>query len=176
MKGKSSIRLALAAVFAALYAVGVVSFAAISFQLPFQVRVADALLPLAMVFGWPAILGLSLGAFVANVFGGLGPIDMFGGALANFLATLIAWNIVTRKGQRWMPVGVGVEILVITLIVGTYLHFLLAIPLTPSWLGILYGSLVAIGILGSILLYALLRRNIVVILEAHGLTERKARR
>ena len=172
MKIKSSIQIALTAVFAALYAVGVVFLAPISFQI-FQVRVADALLPLAMVFGWPAILGLSLGAFVANVFGGLGPVDMIGGAIANFLATLLAWNIVNRKGKRWMPVGVSVEILVVTLVVGTYLSYLLAIPLTLSWLGILLGSLAAIGILGSILLYTLSRRNIAALLESHGLRESK---
>lgn len=151
---------------------GVVFLAPISFQI-FQVRVADALLPLAMVFGWPAILGLSLGAFVANVFGGLGPVDMIGGAIANFLATLLAWNIVNRKGKRWMPVGVSIEILVVTLVVGTYLSYLLAIPLTLSWLGILLGSLAAIGILGSILLYTLSRRNIAALLESHGLRESK---
>ena len=172
MKIKSPIQIALTAVFAALYAVGVVFLAPISFQI-FQVRVADALLPLAMVFGWPAILGLSLGAFVANVFGGLGPVDMIGGAIANFLATLLAWNIVNRKGKRWMPVGVSIEILVVTLVVGTYLSYLLAIPLTLSWLGILLGSLAAIGILGSILLYTLSRRNIAALLESHGLRESK---
>ena len=172
MKTKNPIQIALTAVFASLYAVGVVFLAPISFQI-FQVRVADALLPLAMVFGWPAILGLSLGAFVANVFGGLGPIDMIGGAFANFLATLIAWNIVTRKGRRWMLIGVGLEILVITVVVGTYLSYLLAIPLTVSWLGIFLGSFAAIGILGSILLYALSRRNVAVLMKSHGLSTNK---
>ena len=169
MRTKNSIQIAMTSVFAALYAVGVVFLTATSFQLP-QVRVADALLPLAIIFGWPAILGLSLGAFVANVFGGLGPVDMFGGAFANFLATLIAWKIVARKGKRWMPFGVVVEILVVTLVVGTYLSYLLAIPLPASWLQILLGSLVAIGVLGSILLYALSRRNVTVLLESHGLS------
>jgi uncharacterized membrane protein len=156
-----------------MYAVGVVFLAPISFQ-AFQVRVADALLPLAMLFGWPAILGLSLGAFVANVFGGLGPVDMIGGALANFVATLFAWRIVNWKGKRWMLVGVGVEILVVTLIVGTYLSYLLAIPLPVSWLGILLGSLTAIGVLGSILLFALARKNVLTLLESHRPNENKA--
>jgi uncharacterized membrane protein len=175
LKSKSSIQIALTAVFAALYAVGVVFLAPISFQV-FQVRVADALLPLAMLFGWPAILGLSLGAFVANVFGGLGPVDMIGGAVANFIATLLAWGIVSRKGNRWMLLGVGVEILVVTLVVGTYLSYLLAIPLPLSWLGIMLGSLTAIGVLGSILLFALSRKNIDTLLESHGLLENKTRR
>lgn len=173
MKTKNSIQIALTTVFAALYAVGVVFLAPISFQV-FQVRIADALLPLAMLFGWPAILGLALGAFVANVFGGLGPVDMIGGALANFFATLVAWRIVNEKGKRWTLVGVGVEILVVTLVVGTYLSYLLVIPLYLSWLGILLGSLIAIGLLGSILVFALSRRNVVALLRSHGLTDRDA--
>ncbi|HYB67202.1 MAG TPA: QueT transporter family protein, partial [Candidatus Acidoferrales bacterium] len=86
MKNRSPIYITLTAVFAALYAVAVVFLAPISFQI-FQVRLADALLPLAILFGWPAVLGLALGAFVANFFGGLGPIDIIGGAIANLIAT-----------------------------------------------------------------------------------------
>jgi len=162
-------QIVLTAVFAALYSVTVVFLAPISFQV-FQVRVADALLPLAMLFGWPAVLGLSLGAFVANVFGGLGPVDMIGGALANFIATLAAWRIVNSRGRRWMLAGVVVEIMVVTLIVGSYLSYLLAIPIAVSWVGIFLGSLAAIGVLGSILLYALSRRNVATMLDAYGLT------
>jgi len=169
MKKKSTTQVVLTAVFAALYAVGVVFLAPISFQV-FQVRVADALLPLAMLFGWPAVLGLSLGAFVANIFGGLGPVDMVGGAAANFIATFLAWRIVSSRGNRWMMVGIAIEILVVTLVVGTYLSYLLGIPIAVSWLGIFLGSLTAIGALGSILLYTLSRRNVAAMLAAHGLS------
>jgi len=168
MKAKSSVNIALTAVFAAIYSIGVVFLAPISFQV-FQVRVADALLPLAMLFGWPAVLGLSLGAFVANIFGGLGPIDMVGGSVANFIATLVAWRIATSKGKRWSLVGVGAEIIVVTLVVGTYLSYLLAIPLEISWLGIFLGSLTAIGVLGSILFFALSTERIAGTLRTFGL-------
>src|SRR5438094_5640908 len=57
--------LALAAVFGALYSALVIGFAPIS-NLPIQVRVADALMPLAILFGWPAILGLGIGIVVGN--------------------------------------------------------------------------------------------------------------
>jgi len=172
LNAKSSVRIALTAVFAALYAVGVVFLAPISFQV-FQVRIADALLPLAMLFGWPAVLGLSLGAFVANVFGGLGPVDMIGGAAANFIGTYAAWQIVRRKGQRWTLLGVAVEVLVVTFIVGTYLSYLLGIPLQISWLGIFLGSLTAIGVLGTILVFALSRRRVAEALEGHGITGKR---
>jgi uncharacterized membrane protein len=98
VKGKHSTTVTFTAVFAALYAVGVVLLAPISFQV-FQVRIADALLPLSILFGWPAILGLTLGAFVANLFGGLGPVDVVGGTLANLLARYIAWRITLNSGR-----------------------------------------------------------------------------
>jgi hypothetical protein len=69
-----------------------------------------------------------------------------------------------------MLVGVGVEIVAVTLVVGTYLSYLLAIPITISWLGIFLGSLTAIGALGSILLYTLSRRNVATIMATHGLS------
>ena len=159
----------LTAVFAAIYAVGVVFLAPISFQI-FQVRVADALLPLSMIFGWPAVLGLTIGAFVANFYGGLGPVDMIGGALANFIATFAAWRIVLKQGRNWRLVGVGTEVLLISLIVGPYLSFLLAMPLGLGIVGVLLGSVVAIGILGSILLFALSRQRMLAMLRSYGMT------
>ncbi len=169
MKSKSSIFVTLTAVFAAVYAVGVVALAQISF-LPFQVRVADALLPLAMVFGWPAVVGLSIGAFVANFFGGLGPVDIVGGAFANFLATFAAWRIAHNKSRSWGLVGVIVEIFVVTLIVGSYLSYLFAIPLEAGWAEVMFGSIIAIGILGSILYFAVKERA-AALLRPYGLAQ-----
>jgi len=167
VKSKSSIFVTLTAVFAAVYAVGVVVFAQISF-LPFQVRVADALLPLAMVFGWPAVVGLSIGALVANVFGGLGPIDIVGGSVANFLATFVAWRIARNRSKSWGLVGVIIEILVVTLIVGSYLSYLFAIPLEVGWAEVMLGSIIAIGILGSILYFAV-KERVAALLRPYGL-------
>jgi uncharacterized membrane protein len=155
LKNKNVIQVTLAAGIASLYAVGVVFLAPISFQV-FQVRIADALLPLSILIGWPAVLGLSIGAFVANFFGGLGPVDIIGGTIANFIATLIAWKITLGRERRSaMIAGIVAEITVVTVIVGTYLSFLLGIPLWFSLLGILLGSIVAIGLLGTIVLFAL---------------------
>jgi uncharacterized membrane protein len=172
MRSKNSIDVSLTVVFAALYAVSVVVLAPISFQL-FQVRVADSLLPLAMLFGWPAVFGLSLGAFVANFFGGLGPIDILGGAVANFIASFAAWRVARHRGRAWSFVGIGVEIVVVTLIVGSYLSFLLGLPLAVGWFGVLLGSIIAVGVLGSILFLAFSSNRILIMLRRHGLDLKK---
>ena len=168
MKSKNTLHVTLTAVFAAIYAVGVVFLAPISFQV-FQVRIADALLPLAMIFGWPAVLGLSIGAFVANFFGGLGPIDIVGGSIANLIAAYVAWKLAKRNQKSRVFLGIGLEIVIITLIVGTYLSYLLALPMEVGLLGVFLGSVVAIGILGTILFFALSNKRITVLLRSYGL-------
>ena len=77
----------LAAVIAALYAALVIVLAPISFG-PIQLRVADCLIPLAALLGTPAIIGVSLGAFIGNAYfmQFTGPIDVIFGALANLVA------------------------------------------------------------------------------------------
>lgn len=149
----------LASGIAALYAVGVVVLAPISFA-TYQIRVADALLPLSILFGWPAVLGLSLGCALANFFGGLGPIDVIGGSAANFAASFLAWKIGSASFPGSRIAAVIVQIIVVTLIVGGYLSYLFGLPLTLSLLGILVGSGIAIGILGYALLNILARVGI----------------
>ena len=140
-------KLAVVTVFAALYAVGVVFLAPISFGIV-QVRVADAMLPLSMIFGLPGALGLSLGCLVSNVFGGLGIVDIVGGAAANLVACTLAWYI-GRKGrgtQRFL--GTVAETVAVALIVGGYLSLLLQVPLEISLLGVLIGEMIAVNLIG----------------------------
>lgn len=143
--------IALAGLFGALYAVGVILLAPISF-LPVQVRIADAFLPLSILFGLPVIIGLTLGALVANLVGGLGAVDVIGGSIANLIATTLAWKIGSLKFRGTWLAAVAVEILVVTIIVGTYLSILFEIPIVVGLMDVFVGSLIAIGIAGYSLL------------------------
>ena len=100
--------LALTTIFAALYAVLVVALAGISFQLV-QVRVADALIPLSIVFGWPAVIGVTVGCVISNVVSPLPSvlIDITFGAVTNFFASLAAWRIGGRKRRSVFDIGVS---------------------------------------------------------------------
>jgi len=155
-------------VFAALYVAAVIALAPISFSV-FQVRAADALLPLGILFGWPIILGVSVGAVVANFFGGLGTIDVVGGGLANFIATFLAWKIGCLRVKGSWIYATAAEILTVSLIVGTYLSYLFNMPLKAGLFGVLLGSLIAIGILGYTLLEAFSRPSVVKILRSRGI-------
>ena len=156
--------LALAALFAALYAALVIGLAPIS-NLPIQVKVADALMPLAILFGWPAILGLGIGTVVGNsaadsITGfpsaSIG-LDIVGGSLVNLLAGFLAWKIGQRSWRIWNRnaswfIATVIETALISLVVGGYLSFVFSIPLDLSILGILAGEVVAINIGGFTLL------------------------
>lgn len=155
----TSKKISLMIIFAVLYAVGVIALAPISFSI-FQVRVADALLALSIILGWPAIVGISLGTIISNFFGGLGVIDVIGGTAANFIATLLAWKIGKKTVKGSWVFALITEIFVVTIVVGTYLSYLFHMPIEIGLLGVLIGSIIAIGILGYVLLTALTRLKI----------------
>ena len=150
-------RISIIVVFAALYAVGVIFLAPISYSF-FQVRIADALLPLSMIFGLPSAIGLSLGCVISNVYGGLGLIDIVGGTVANFVACTLAWYVARRGGFNRRLVGSIIQTIIITGIVGGYLWILFEIPAEFSLAGVFVGSVIAINILGFAI-QEIIRRN-----------------
>lgn len=109
--------LALTTIFAALYAVLVVGLAGISFQLV-QVRIADALIPLSIILGWPAVIGVTVGCVISNIVSPLPSVlvDATLGAVANFFASLMAWRIGTWK--RRSTFSVGISFILVTVLAG----------------------------------------------------------
>jgi len=66
---------------------------------PVQLRVADCLIALAALLGWPVVFGLTVGCVVSNVLSNmmyfLGPVDIIMGPFANFVAAglvLLLWR------------------------------------------------------------------------------------
>jgi uncharacterized membrane protein len=181
IRGPRTRQLTLASAIAALYAILVSILAPISIPI-IQVRVADLLMPLSIIFGWPAVIGVTIGAGLGNlvgdtILGNTGAqtgIDVVLGSLANFIAATLAWKISQRnwtiRGRRasWL-VAVNAETIVIALIVGTYLGYLFSIPLLASIGGILAGSISAISIGGYTLLRILSRPKTLASLRSTGL-------
>jgi uncharacterized membrane protein len=153
----NSRRISIMVIFAALYAVGVIFLAPISFSF-FQIRIADALLPLSMIFGIPSAIGLSLGCLVSNVYGGLGLVDIVGGTIANFVACTLAWYVARKSGFNRRLIGSIIQTIIITLIVGGYLWIIFGVPIEFSLAGVFVGSVIAINILGFTV-QEIIRRN-----------------
>jgi uncharacterized membrane protein len=151
-------QLSIAAVFGALYTVGVITLASSSYSIYPNLRLADALLPLSMIFGIPSAIGLSLGCIVSNVYGGLGIVDIVGGSAANFVACTLAWYV-ARKGQVALRfLGSVLETILVTLIVGGYLSLIFQVQIEFGLLGVLIGSIIAINLIGFPI-QELIRRN-----------------
>jgi uncharacterized membrane protein len=148
---------ALAALLAALYGAYVLYFGFISFG-PIQFRLVDALLPLAILFGPPAIAGVTVGCFIGNALGpNLGVVDIVGGPTANLIAATLAWVITRRKFRGSWMLAIALEIAVVAVIVGTYVVILAGAPGVPFWVGwveFLGSEIVPIGIVGYPLLQA----------------------
>ncbi len=163
--------LSLAVVFTALYASLVILLAPISFG-PVQLRVADVLIPLSALFGWPVVVGVTLGCFVGNAYFALSPIDVIAGPVANLLAATI---ILMLRKQRLLACIIGA--LPIGLIVGGYLWLFFPPPeslsFLPPWAAmiasLIISSFIAISVLGYSLLVAFSRPSILESLKAHGL-------
>ena len=143
----NSKRISITIIFAALYAVTVIVLAPISFGIV-QVRLADALLPLSIIFGIPGAIGFGLGALLSNFYGGLGAVDIIGGATANLIACTLAYYIAKKRGVIFRFFASVVETVVITVIVGGYLALLFDVPIEIAFLGVLIGSIIAINLIG----------------------------
>jgi uncharacterized membrane protein len=79
------------AIVAALYVVVTFVFAPVSFSTLIQFRASEALTVLPIIFP-ESVVGLYLGVMLANVLGGLGPIDIFGGSLVTLLAAYLTYR------------------------------------------------------------------------------------
>lgn len=151
--------IALASLTAALYAVLVYTLPFASFLL-WQVRVADALLPLSTVFGPPAAVGAAVGCFIGNTLAapwGSAALNLFDavlGSLANLAAGYAGYKVGYRGGARRKLIASLVQAVIVALWVGTYLRYLLLwafgtdVPLLLSIAGVLPGSLVSIVLVG----------------------------
>jgi uncharacterized membrane protein len=139
---------------------------------PVQLRIADALIPLAALFGWPVIGGVTIGCFVTNAYYFVSPTDVVFGSIANFVAACL---ILFLRKRRLLACVVGS--LPIGLIVGGYLWLFFPPPeifsTVPAWLAsiasITISSLIAVAVIGYTLLLVLSRRGIIEPLKSRGL-------
>ena len=139
------------AMIAAIYVVLNIVFAPISYG-PIQVRIAEALVVLPFIDP-SAIIGLFLGCILANVYGGLGMVDIIGGSLCTLVAAYLTYKVKNPKLAPLPPV------LINAFGVSIYLHLLFDLP---YWMTVLYigiGEVIACYILGYPLLILLIKNK-----------------
>jgi len=164
------------AVFAALYVVinivQTVSVGNPTIYGPVQLRVADFMIALAALFGWPIIGGVTLGCFLTNAYYFIGAPDVILGPIANLIAACL---VLFLRKRRLLACIIGA--LPIGLIVGSYLWLFFPPPevlgTLPAWAAMIasitISSLIAVAVIGYALLSILSRPSIIEPLKSRGL-------
>lgn len=164
------------AVFAALYVVinivQMVSVGNPTIYGPIQLRVADFMIALAALFGWPIIGGVAIGCFLTNAYYFIGAPDVILGPIANLIA---AWLVFFFRKRRLLACIIGA--LPIGFIVGGYLWLFFPPPdvfgILPAWAAMIasitISSLIAVAVIGYALLSILSRPSIIEPLKSRGL-------
>lgn len=148
-----------AGVTAALYALITVAISPLSYG-PFQIRFSEALCILPLLFPECAI-GLTVGCFIANFFGGYGAIDIVLGTTATLIGavgTLLAGKFIKNVPLK-LIVGILCPVISNTLLIPVVL--LLATETPESYfvymLSIGWPELLSVGVLGTPLYFAVKR-------------------
>lgn len=135
-----------AGLFAAAYLVLGAIFMPISYML-IQVRVACALIPLIAIFGYPSVVGITIGHLIFNMyFASLGPYD-----LLSPIVFLLPRLLIAKYGVKVMPIH--------TVTVAVYVgwmgsHYMAFLGGTLTWmLAVFAGELIAEWYIGYWLLY-----------------------
>jgi uncharacterized membrane protein len=164
---KSAPFLTRAAVIAAIYAVLTILLAPVSYG-PVQVRISEALTPLAYIDP-AAIIGLYVGALIANLFSPFGLIDILFGSLLTLIAAFATWGIGrlfkkfgSEKIYHYIGPLVGILPVVVFNAFGVALILKIAANL-PYWPSVLYvgiGEAIAVYVIGYPLLLALMKTGV----------------
>jgi uncharacterized membrane protein len=142
---------------------------------PIQLRVADFMIALTVLFGWPMVGGVTLGCFLTNAYYFLGAPDVVLGPIANLTAASVV--LLLRK-RRLLACIAGA--LPIGVIVGGELWFFFSFtPATdlfgalPAWAAMIasitISSLIAVTVIGYAVLSVLSRPKIIEPLKSRGL-------
>lgn len=168
--------LVLASVFAALYVIvnilQMVTVGNPTVYGPIQLRLADCLIPLAALLGFPVVGGVGVGCFLVNAYYFIGVPDIVLGPIANLISASVIFFL--RK-NRFVACVVGA--LPVGFIVGSYLWLFFPPPqileVMPAWIAMIasltLSSLIAIAGVGYTLLSIIGRRGIIEPLKSRGL-------
>ncbi|MHA1839972.1 MAG: QueT transporter family protein [Candidatus Ranarchaeia archaeon] len=151
----NSVFIVLVMIFAAIYAAITMTFAPISY-LNFQIRVSEIVIAFIPFYGWPAVLGLTLGTFISNTISPLGVIDLLVGTMATFLGCI---PIYLGRRRPWSVIlGFFAYAVIVSALVALELTIILALPFEIMFIEVLVGEIIASGI-GASIVYSILRKT-----------------
>ncbi|HAZ38119.1 MAG TPA: hypothetical protein DEF85_06915 [Clostridiaceae bacterium] len=130
-------------VIAAIYFVLTIVFGEKSFG-PIQFRISEAMTILPF-YEPAAVPGLFVGCFIANIFGGLGPIDIFCGSLTTLLAAYLTSKMPNKYLATLPP------ILLNSFIIPIWVSKASNMPYIAVMSSICFSEFISVGVFGLIL-------------------------
>ena len=159
--GKSRAELlAQTALIAAVYGIGTYAIAPVAFG-PVQVRITDALLPIAWNrrVGFAGVLGVTLGVVISNLISPYGLPDIVIGTAANFIVGLLAFWLGRWQSKGSLVAAAVLSSVIVASLVGILLlGWVYSSDPVASFAAVLVGELVACVGLGVPLTLALKTR------------------
>jgi len=168
---KKSLVIAGAAVYAAMYVALAIAFQPFGYG-QINLRVANILIGLVPIIGWPGILGQTIGVLVANSPGldPLGPLDLVN-VIPSFIFSWVVWKLRKKSvflGLTLYSVGLGLSVsLVLNKVVNLPLS--IGIPYVTS------GIFLATAVLGYSLYRSVLKLGLLQRLFPEEHEERKVK-
>ena len=154
---RRSVLIATAAIYAAMYVALALLFNPISYGV-INLRVANVLIGLVPIIGWPAVLGQTLGVFIANqpaLGDPLGPIDLIN-VVPSFLFSLLLWKLRNTSvflGLTLYSVALGIT-------VSYALNYAFKLPLVVEIPQVTAGVFVATAVFGYLLFKSVKRLGV----------------
>jgi len=145
---RSSVVAATAATYAAMYVALALLFNPISYG-AINLRVANVLMGLIPLIGWPAVLGQTLGVFIANqpaLGDPLGPVDLVN-VIPSFLFSALLWKL-RNKG---VFLGLTLYSVALGITVSYALNYAFKLPLLVEIPQVVGGVFIATAVLGYLL-------------------------
>ncbi|MHA1917098.1 MAG: QueT transporter family protein [Candidatus Ranarchaeia archaeon] len=146
-----TLQIVLVSIFAALYSSITLLFAPISF-FAFQIRISEVLISFIPIFGWPVVIGLTIGTFLGNTISPLGLIDLVIGTFATFLGSLVI------KKSKNPYVGFFLYAVIISVIIGWELSFVFFLPLEITIFEVFIGEFISAFLITSIF-YGIIKKT-----------------
>lgn len=154
---RRSTLLAATAVYAAMYVVLALAFSPVSYGV-INLRVANVLIGLVPLMGWPAVLGQAMGVFIANqpaLGDPLGPIDLIN-VFPSFVFSWVVWKM--RKTSVFL--GLVIYSVALGVSVSFALNYAFNLPLEVEIPQVTTGILIATAGLGYLMYRAASRLGI----------------
>ncbi len=141
---KRSLTVASASVYAALYVALVYLFNPISYG-QVNLRVANIVVGLVPLMGWPGVIGQTVGVLIANLASPLGPIDLVN-VIPSFVFSWLIWRL--RKKSVFL--GLTLYSVALGLSVSFALNYAFNLPLLVEIPYVTLGVFVATAVFGYI--------------------------